>query len=276
MAARVMRTGVFTPPEPDMPNLECVRQVASAGIHAFEPFAAKDLDMPDLKAAAAVRDEAKRLGVELPCLSMVANLSLPDEVERLKKYVDVAAHMEIPLLHHTIYPSLQPEEKNGSFDALLELVLPRIREVYDYGADKGVQCVYEDQGFQFNGVYNFEKFLEKLNRPAGVVLDLGNIAFAGEHADDFARRFAERIVHVHVKDYAIREHAVAGAFSLPDGNHLEAVDLGKGDMHIQQSIQIMKSCGYSGWYMIECSPVSDPYAEQLRNMNTLNQMILEA
>ncbi len=48
-----------------------------------------------------------------------------------------------------------------------------------------------------NGVEQFGEFLARLNRPAGVVLDMGNIAFARENILPFAEAFLDKIVHVH-------------------------------------------------------------------------------
>ncbi len=46
------------------------------------------------------------------------------------------------------------------FSAILRWVVRSIRDVYDYAEQAGVKCVYEDQGYVFNGHERFE-------RPAG-------------------------------------------------------------------------------------------------------------
>lgn len=269
------KTGIFTPPDLTLDNLECVRQAASVGQKAFEPFARNDLAAPDADAAARIHREAERLGVALPCFSMAADLSAEGAVDRLKAYVDLAAQMGVPMLHHTLYPELRADAVLPPFEALLECVAARAREVYDYGASRGVQCVYEDQGFCFNGCERFERFLNALERPAGVVLDLGNTAFCGENADDFARRFAHRVVHVHVKDYAVQDKPSEGCYALPNGTFLKPVLLGEGAARIRECLKILHECGYDGWLMLECEPMQSPYEAQRRNLRTLGAWLDE-
>lgn len=268
-----IKIGIFTPPDPDMSNLEGVRQVAAARLPGFELFAGHELAAPDIEAGMRIRAEAEKLGVALPCLSMMADMTGEGEADRLTRYVDLAQAMGVGKLHHTIFPSLSLQAAQAPFEELLAVILPRVRQVYDYGARRGVQCVYEDQGFQFNGCRNFGLFLEKLDRPAGVVLDLGNIAFVGEQADQFAARFAQRIVHVHAKDYAVLDHAVPKAYSLPGGRYLSETPIGAGDMRLAESVKILHAQNYTGWYMLECDPISDPYAEQIKNYKALEKIL---
>lgn len=248
-----VKTGIFALPASVNSNLDGIDYVRSLGAAAFEPFASKDLASPDHDAAIRIRDAAQEAGIALPCLSMGANLSSPGgdaEVERLKQYAEVARIMGIPYLHHTLFPVLNPAERRP-FDELLAGVASRAREVFDFAADLGVQCVYEDQGFAFNGVANFRRFLDALDRPAGVVLDLGNTAFALEKPRAFAEAFAERIVHVHVKDYRILTSPEGARYSLPDGTGLAPAPLGEGDMNITAALEIVRKAGYNGWYMLE-------------------------
>lgn len=158
------------------------------------------------------------------------------------------------------------------FEPLLEKAVKAAREVFDYAADMGVKCIYENQGFIFNGAERFGAFIDCLDRPAGVVLDIGNIAFVGEEADDFAEKFAPRIVHCHVKDYKKSASPSAKGYALIDGSGLELANIGEGDMRIAHSLEILRKVGYDGWFMTECSPIKDGYAEQQLNMKRLRNM----
>lgn len=245
------KIGVFSLPEP-MTNLDGVRYAHEAGFSAFEPFPQRDLALPDREAAVRIRDTAKALGVTLPCLSMLANLTGEGrfaEVERLKAYAELAALMDIPMLHHTLYPPLKPGDARPA-DALAEEAAAAAREVYDFAEGLGVRCVYEDQGLTFNGTEGFGRFLGALNRPAGVVLDLGNVAFVGEKPAAFAEKYLDRIVHVHAKDYCINR-AVPAQYTLADGTKIAPAALGEGDMDIAAALKLVQSRGYDGWFMLE-------------------------
>jgi len=267
------KIGVFALPVP-MTNLEGVRYCHEAGFAAFEPFPQHDLAKPDREAAVRIRDEAARLGVEIPCLSMLANLTGEGrfaEIERLKQYAEIAKLMNIPLLHHTIYPPLKPEDVRPA-ESLAEEAAAAACEVYDYAESLGVKCVYEDQGLTFNGINGFAHFYEALNRPAGVVLDLGNVAFVGEKPATFAEKYIDKIVHVHVKDYYINS-AVPAHYTLADGTAIAPAPLGKGDMQIANALKILKNHGYGGWYMLENERTGEGKAGQADDARILDEML---
>lgn len=267
------KIGAFALPVP-MTNLEGVRYCHEAGLAAFEPFPQHDLATPDREAAVRIRDEAARLGVEIPCLSMLANLTGEgrfDEIERLKQYAEIAKLMNIPLLHHTLYPPLKPEDVRPA-EALAEEAAAAAREVYDYAESIGVKCVYEDQGLAFNGVNGFACFYDALNRPAGIVLDLGNVAFVGEKPAAFAEKYIDKIVHVHVKDYYINRD-VPAQYTLADGTTIASAPLGKGDMQLSDALSILKKHGYSGWFMLENERPGEGKAGQADDARILNEML---
>lgn len=267
------KIGVFTLPEP-MTNLDGVRYCHAAGFAAFEPFPQRDLAEPDRAVAVRIRDEAARLGVEIPCLSMLANLTGEGrfaEIQRLKRYAELAQLMNIPLLHHTIYPPLKSGDARPA-DQLTEEAASAAREVYDYAESLGVRCVYEDQGLVFNGVSGFANFYDALNRPAGIVLDLGNVAFVGEKPAAFAEKYIDKIVHVHVKDYFINR-AVPAQYGLSDGTKIAPAPLCKGDMQIADALRILKHRGYDGWLMLENERPGEGKAGQADDARTLREML---
>lgn len=266
------KIGIFSLPEP-MTNLEGVRYVHEIGLNSFEPYPQHDLAQPNREAALLIRDEAKRLGVQLPCFSTTANLtgaSRQVEIERLKKYAELVALMEIPMLHHTIYPPLRPEDVRSA-DELVDEATSAAREVYDYAESLGVRCVYEDQGLAFNGVEGFGKFLDTLNRPAGVVLDLGNTAFVGEFPDAFCEKYLDRIVHVHVKDYHL--NTAAAQYVLADGTTIAPAILGQGNMRLAETLKKLKKSGYSGWFMLEDDRSGEGREGQLDDVRILKEML---
>jgi len=257
-----------------MTNLEGVRYCHEAGFAAFEPFPQRDLATPDPDAAILIRNEAARLGVELPCLSMLANLTGEGrfaEIERLRQYAQLAKLMNIPLLHHTIYPPLLPQDARPA-KALAEEAAAAAREVYDFAESLGVRCVYEDQGLTFNGVDGFGAFYDALRRPAGVVLDLGNVAFVGEKPAPFAAKYLDRIVHVHVKDYFINR-AVPARYELADKTKIAPAPLGEGDMQLASALRLLKSSGYRGWLMLENERPGEGKAGQLDDARILKEML---
>lgn len=271
------KIGIFALPEPSMTNLDAVRYVHEIGLKAFEPFPQNDLAESDPSAARRIREEADRLGVEIPCLSMLARLTGEDraqEAERLKQYAGIAKILGAPMLHHTLCPALKPENPRP-IDELTEEAASAAREVYDHAASLGIRCVYEDQGLVFNGVAGFGRFLDALNRPAGVVLDLGNTAFVSEFPDAFAEKYLDRIVHVHVKDYHLNHPEKRANYTLADGTTIAPANLGEGDMHLARALSLLKRADYSGWYMLE-SERPEGREGQLDDVRLLREMLENA
>ena len=257
------RIGLFTLHNTATLNVDGPAYVRSLGLDCFEPYASKDLVEPDLSAARRIREEADRCGVRLPCLSASVDLcgeKGASNAERLMRYADVCKEAGIPLLHHTLYHELNPEAVLPSFEDALEELVPRVREIYDYAESIGVKCVYEDQGQVVNGVERFGKFLNALDRPCGVVLDLGNAAFAGETAEAFCKAFVDRVVHVHVKDYLVRPYEGVG-YRLRSGLSCRPAVLGQGDCAVIPALKHLMAHGYDGCFMLECEKRTDARAE---------------
>lgn len=273
--AYTVKAGVFSLPE-KMTGVEAIRYASSIGAGAFEPLAALDLPEPGAAECAAMRAEAEKLGIALPCLSVGISLTgnrADEAVMRLKGCADAAGAMGMKYLHHTVCLTISPEEASAPFEAVLEEALPRVREVYDYAAERGIECIYEDQGFYFNGQANLSAFLDALGRPAGIVLDMGNIAFVGEKPADLVRRFAGRIVHVHMKDYKIRPYE-EGKRGYRIGRDMLVPALpGDGDLAVAEAVRALKDAGFDGWYMTEHEALGDGYAENADCLRRTYEML---
>lgn len=268
--------GVFVLPDNSMTNSDGISYVKSIGLAAFEPAPGGELLHPDYEIAKMLRDKALQEEVVLPCFSAFANISGEnryEEVERLKQYIEIAAIMNIPLFHHTIAPELDSSKISQPFEQILNIAVPLVHELYDYAMERNVRCVYENQGYYFNGFRNFKMFLDAVERPVGLVMDMGNIAFALENIDCFARDFAHRVVHVHVKDYKLQENAVESAYKLPNGKFLASAILGEGHIFIEKALKELKKHDYQGYYMIEHSPINDGFVEQKQCIDNLRSML---
>lgn len=259
--------GLFTLPKPGMHNLDGIDCAKALGLTAFEPFGTADFD--DDTYARRMRAHAEEMGIRLPCLSVVADLYHDEtgrERARLLRMAHAAAEMGCKFLHHTLLPGLSPSAAYPAPAEAIPVVAARAREVYDAAEGLGVHCVYEDQGYVFNGAKPFLAFLTALDRPAGVVLDVGNVCFAGEDAEAFAEAVRHRIVHVHLKDYALLPAPAPRACALPNGAFAQPVVLGRGSINVRGALRVLKRLSYSGRLMLEHS---GPMKEQFACIQTL-------
>lgn len=255
-----MKTSLFTFPGKEKTFMHLIDDAKAYGFDAIELYNSGEFKTPDVDAAYKIAEYAKKQGIAISCFSVGANLSHEDnseEIERLKKYVDVAKAAGSPFLHHTLIPSLNHKIEAIPFDHILKRVVKAVYEICDYAAEREVMCLNEDQGFYMNGTECFEEFLYSVNhKNLGLVADLGNILYAGEHPEKFVGRLTPFIKHVHVKDYLFKP----GSGQYPgdewkltrDGDFLLNTIIGYGVINFEKVFRILISSGYEGYYSIEC------------------------
>lgn len=88
----------------------------------------------------------------------------------------------------------------------------------------------------------------------GFCFDTGHVFIGGSDPVAFARDYAARITHVHLKDVrlAVATRVRAGELSYYDGV-LEGLyaPLGQGDIDLAAIIGSLSEAGYDGWYVLE-------------------------
>jgi inosose dehydratase len=85
-------------------------------------------------------------------------------------------------------------------------------------------------------------------------LDTGHLAIGGVEPAGFARRAADRVGHVHLKDVdlGLAARVRAGELSLLEGVRLGLFrPLGAGDLAIEEVVRQLQASGYGGWYVLE-------------------------
>lgn len=257
---------------------EMVDYAVAHGITKLETLNLLDLSTPDLEVARDLKAYADSKGITFPCVSV--GLSLVDEdrearIEEMKRYADIAKILGSPYLHHTLALNFsEPKRIAENFELFYERGVAAAREVFDYAATLGIRTIYEDQGFVFNGVTTFRRFLQDVERNVGVVADFGNIQFVDENAEDFIPAFAERIVHVHVKDYIVTAGSSReirpGEYTSRGGNYLRDCLVGEGSVHTDAAFQALKDMGYKGIVSLEGDPLGpDEEASFCKNQETV-------
>ena len=261
---------------------EMVDYAAAHNISNLEILNILDLSTPDLQVAKELKAYADSKGISFPCVSVGMNLVEDDRreaIETLKKYADIAKLLGSPYLHHTIALNFSdPAYIAENFETFYQRGLEAVREVFDYAATLGIRTIYEDQGFLFNGRKNFGRFLEEVDRNVGVVADFGNIQFADEDVEDFIPAFADRIVHVHVKDYIVTDgtarEKLPCEYTSKGGHFLQGCLIGEGSVHTDAAFRALQAMGYQGYVALEGDPIGpDEEASFRKNQETANDYI---
>ena len=251
----------YTPIFPGVKSYrEMIDYACEYGLNGVEGFCTFEFSEPDLEAAKEIREYADSKGVVFPCFSVFANpAGNKEDIERLKGYADVAKILGSPFLHHTIASECcNPDNVLPSKDELFESGVAAVREIYDYCDSIGIRAIYEDQGYIFNGVEGFGRFLDAVDRNVGVVADFCNIAQSGDSAEDFIRAFSHRVVHAHIKDITLTDTNETGKGLITlDNKYMNEALVGEGDTDIAGLIKLLKDAGYDGYYGIEYGAKAD-------------------
>lgn len=247
------------------PRIQSYRQLidlaAEYEMEAVEGFCQYEFVEPDIEKAKELRAYADSKGIKFSCFSLFCNLVGEDrreQIERLKKYVEVCAVLGSPYIHHTIANEIEePNNVLPHADEYYKRGIEAVREIYDHAEKFGVRAVYEDQGYLFNGVENFGRFLCDVDRNVGVVADFGNIYHVEEEIDDFIKNFKDRICHVHVKDVKLSDKQLGGGLHTSKLNFMYESILGEGCVRFKEAMKLLHDMGYDGYYSLEYGAPED-------------------
>ena len=277
------RFALYSRPRPSVASwYEVIDEAAGLGMTHIEGFTNWELAEPNPEAARKLRAYADKKSIRFCCLSCYCNFSLENtqaQLLRMKGFVDVAAILGSPYFHHTIvagYPTPKPVLYN--WDALFNNAISAIRILFDYAQKQNIRLIYENQGYMFNGVRNYGKFLDAVDRDVGVLLDMGNNYNVDEPLDAFLEAYRDRICHVHIKDvlYGSTPEGMPDSLQTLNGNYFWPVAAGCGIMPLERYITSLEKGGYTGFYSLEYgsptddSPLLDNSIETLRGYLSKN------
>lgn len=149
----------------------------------------------------------------------------------------------------------RPELDDREWDALLAN-LDRIAA--HAGAEGITATLHPHIGTMVEGPDEVERVLTGSSVP--LCLDTGHLLAGGNDPVALARRAADRIAHVHLKDV---DAALAARVRAGDVTYTDAVrtglyqPLGRGDVDISAITTALDAAGYTGWYVLEQDTVLD-------------------
>lgn len=212
----------------------------------------------DYKVATELGRYAKSFGLYIPCFSLGTNLvgeNAKHGIAMLKRAADVCSALEIPYLHHTVFMSLDKRDVDGREDEIRNEGVAAALEISDYARSRGVKTLLEDQGMVFNGVKGYGKFFALSKGEIGTVLDLGNIMFVDEWAEDFGKAFSHNIDHVHLKDYKRTDKSSVAPtgkhYVTRGGNYLKPCEFGTGSVRFSKVKSLLDEINYNGYFSME-------------------------
>lgn len=276
----------------DPENFDIAEALKRDGFDGAEPdhysFVLRKED--PLEGAKKLREKLDAVGIPTACYSrgmtMVDN-SVEECVERLKSSIDVCEALGSPILHHTIQnswftPVIPLWEKH--LDKFVEIC----REAAYYAGEKGITCIYEDQGFYVNTPERLSELLSRVDLPnTGICFDTGNALFYEVDPIDYVAMLAPFIKHVHIKDYlrkpAHQTPPQSGFYRTARNNMLRTTIIGHGVIDFGPIMSTLILAGYKGYFSIEAGGIEHDnlraLQESIRNIkwmyNTAKQDLIE-
>lgn len=245
-----IKAGELTP-------FQCIAKAKELGFDAVEAVDFVNFQCPDEELAATageLRAEAEKHGLTFSSLAVAADLlNNENEVERIKKYVDLAVLLGAPRMRHDITKGTEPAQ---SYDALLPRLSDAVREITRYAESKGVLTMTENHGFFSQDSLRVEKLYTVVGHPNFKLLcDMGNFLCADEDPALAVARVAPYTAYVHAKDFICKsfyaEDPGEGAFQTRAGNYLRGTVIGHGNVPVKQCLRTLKAAGFDGTIAIE-------------------------
>jgi len=211
----------------------------------------------DMTLAQGIKEHCAEIGLEIVAYTVGANFLADDveaEMRRVRGCVDVTAALGAKVMRHDAAWGPRKTFGYGYDEAIAELA-PRIREIADYAASKGVKTCTENHGRYFQAPDRVKALIDAVNHPNyGWLIDMGN--FMGVDADivGAVRTAAPYAFHVHVKDNLFKPGgcvAPVGWSPTTGGNYLRATVPGHGYVPIAHCINIIREAGYEGYISLE-------------------------
>lgn len=240
---------------------QVIKYAKNDGLEGIEMLPAGDLFSDHgAEYAKKVRQLLDSEGIACACYSYgISMLNDPAyALDQMKRSVDIAKELGSPYLHHTFQCTFRrddlPKELTVYKNAE-KLFVDFGKEVAYYAGEKGLECIYEDQGYFLNTVERLGELISKIDMPnTGVCLDIGNSLFYDVLPESFAGAFAAITKHVHVKDYVRLTSAAypgKGWDSTISGNWLKNCIPGTGIVNMEKIFSILLSAGYDGYFSLE-------------------------
>lgn len=250
-----------------------VDQVAELGAAGVE-FAGFDPFRPErglLRTAERLRRRVERAGIAVAGYCVSAELLTPatqqqTTVATLKEHVSAAEVLGVKSMRHDVTRGWGDWSQGlpgpRTFAAAVKAVVPAIRQVADFGAERGVVTSLENHGFFMQAAERVEALLKAVKHPNfRLTIDLGNFLCVNDDPVAAVRRLARYAVMAHAKDFHVRPKdrmPPTGWFATPTKIALRGAIAGHGELDLPRQISLLKKAGYDGWLSLEFEGMEDP------------------
>ena len=265
-------------------QLDCVSKAKEIGFDGIEFTEIAGANLEEQKEnARKLRAEAERVGIDVVSYTIGASLykdteqERAAEVERLKGELDIAAILGAKLMRHDVCYKLGEKWPARSFDGMLPYIADSARKVTEYAETLGIRTCTENHGYIAQDSDRVERLFNAVHHDNyGLLVDIGNFICADEDTSLAVSRVAPYAIHVHVKDFMIRNEPI-GPCKNPTrgGRYFAGVVVGEGDIPVKRNLAILKRAGYNGYLTVEYEGSEDCIAGISRGLSNLKGILKE-
>ncbi len=272
----------------EMNVLDVLQWVADHGGEHVElvPYGFTVVDNYEL--ATQIKEKAAALQLELSAYSMPANFihdseeAFLEEIERIKKHVDVVHHMGIKMMRHdvTLFTVSKEYTTIHYYVEHFDEMVRGCQLIADYAKQFGITTTIENHGFNVQTSDRVQQLIHAVNRDNfKTTLDIGNFLCIDEAPLVGVKKNIPYAATVHFKDFYIRpyyENPGGGEwFRTVHDNYLRGAIVGHGDINIREIIKIVKSSGYDGFLTVEFEGMEDCEVGSKIGMDNLRRLCQE-
>ena len=263
----------------EITDIECIKKAKELGFDAIELVDGTNFGSDQsqwLPHALELKKAADEAGIEIVTLCVGADLLKGDEeIDTLKKYVDVASAIGIKKMRHDITGGRSGKEYK-SYSEVVPVLSERVRKVAEYAETKGVMTMTENHGYYSQDSERIEMLYNAVNhKNFGVLCDLGNFMCADENPVEALARLAPFAIHVHAKDFIYKPFDSAdpgdGYFRTRSGNYLRGTIVGHGAVPVKQCLYQLKKHGYDECLVVEFEGLEEVYTAVQIGLNNLKK-----
>ena len=256
-----LRDGRLTP-------VQCIAKAKEMGFDAIEfvEFVFPE-GVDQMEYAKELRAESDRVGLPISNFAFGADFlngsdgNLEAEIDRVKKFIDVAEVLGCPTIRHDVTRGPEPRTYQG-YDNVLPRLVEGCRAVTAYAKTKGIKTMTENHGFFSQDSLRVEKLINTVaDENFGQLVDMGNFLCADDDPAVAVGRCAPYAFYAHAKDFIVKSgngyNPGEGFFLSRGGNYLRGTIIGHGDVPVVQCIRALHKAGYDGYLAIEFEGMED-------------------
>lgn len=208
-----------------------------------------------------IKEKADEVGISISNYAIGANFvtnseeAFRNEIERVKKHVDIANKLGAKFMRHDVASRPIPETTIANFEADLPKIAEACQEVADYAKQYDITTSVENHGFYVQASDRVQTLVNHVNRENfKTTLDVGNFLCVDEDPVAAVKNNIDYASIVHFKDFLYRPESVnpgEGWMQTSNGNHLRGTIVGHGDINMKEIMKVIKQSGFDGYISVE-------------------------